>query len=71
MIDFKIMERSLKIAWIKRIIQNGIAPWKTIPNHVLSHFGGLDLLDNCDYDLKTLNLDNLPEFYRTVLSYWQ
>lgn len=71
MIDFEIMERSLKIACITRTVENSVAPWKTIPKHVLSQFCGLDSLVKCDYDLNKLNLDNRPEFYRTVLSYWQ
>ena len=32
MIDFEIMERSLKIAWIKRITEASDASWKIIPN---------------------------------------
>ena len=71
MIDFEIMERSLKIAWIKRFIENSDAAWKAIPNHAVSQLGGLDFLIKCDYDLKLLNLDQLPEFYRTILCYWQ
>ena len=34
MIDFEIMERSLKIAWIKRIVENNQAAWKIIPERV-------------------------------------
>ena len=26
---------------------------------------------NCRYDTKTLKLDNLPDFYRSILEYWQ
>ena len=71
MIDFEIMERSLKIAWIKRFTENSDAAWKAIPNHAVSQLGGLEFLVKCDYDLKLLNLDQLPEFYRTILCYWQ
>ena len=71
MIDFEIMERSLKIAWIKRILENSDASWKAIPNYAVSQLGGLDFLTKCDYALKFLNLERLPNFYRTVLSYWQ
>ena len=34
-------------------------------------FGGVDFLINCDYDVKLLNVEQLPEFYRTLLCYWQ
>jgi len=71
MIDFEIMERALKITWIKRIIEGGDASWKTILNYAVRQFGGVDFLINCDYDVKTLNLEQLPKFYCTVLCYWQ
>ena len=71
MIDFEIMERSLKIAWIKRITEARNVSWKIIPNQASSQYGGLEFLTKCDYDFKLLDLENLPEFYRTVLSYWQ
>ena len=71
MIDFEIMERALKITWIKRIAEAGDASWKTILNHAVRQFGGIDFLINCDYDVKALNLEQLPEFYRTAVCYWQ
>ena len=70
MIDFEIMERSLKIAWIKRIAESSNASWKKIPNQALNQYGGLEFLIECDYDPKLLNLENLPEFYHTILNYW-
>ena len=71
MIDFEMMERSQKTAWIKRITEASDAPWKIIPNKATSHYGGLEFLTKCDYDSKLLNLENLPEFYQIVLSYCQ
>ena len=71
MIDFEIMERALKIARIKRIAESGDASWKTILNYAVRKFGGIDFLINCDYDVKSLNLEQLPNFYCTVLCYWQ
>ena len=70
MIDFEIMERSLKIAWIKRIAESSNASWKIIPNQALNQYGGLGFLIECDYDPKLLNLENLPEFYHAILNYW-
>jgi len=67
----EMMERALKIAWINRILEGGDASWKIILNYALRQFGGVDFLINCDYDVKTLNLEQLPEFHRTVLCYWQ
>ena len=62
MIDFKIMESALKIAWIKRIAESGDVPWKTILNYAVRQFGGIDFLINCDYDVKSLNLEQLTDF---------
>ena len=70
MIDFEIMERSLKIAWIKRIAESSNASWKKIPNQALNQYGGIEFLVECDYDPKLLNLENLPEFYHIILNYW-
>ena len=63
MIDFEIMERALKTAWIKQITEDGDASWKTILNCTVRQFGGADFLINCDYNVKMLNLEQLPEFY--------
>ena len=71
MIDFEVMERVLKKAWIKRITEGGDASWTTILNYAIRRFGGVDFLINGDCDVKTLNLKQLPEFYHTVLCYWQ
>ena len=68
MIDFEIMERSLKIAWIKRIAESSNASWKTIPNQALNQYGGKEFLVECDYDPKLLNLENLPDFHHTILN---
>ena len=70
MIDFEIMERSLKIAWIKRIAESSNASWKIIPKQALSQYGGLDFLIECDYDPNLLNLENLPKFYHAISKYW-
>ena len=45
MIDFEIMERAFKLAWIKRIIDGGGTSWKTI-NYVVRQFCGVDFLIN-------------------------
>ena len=71
MCDFEIMEKALKIAWINRIQNQSHASWKIIPNHLLQCHGSLEFLTNCRYDTKTLKLDSLPDFYRSILGYWQ
>ena len=71
MIDFELMEKSLKIAWIKRFAENNHAAWKMIPEHTLSQHGGISFFTQCQYDMKFSDLQNLPNFYRTILNYWQ
>ena len=65
------MERSLKIAWMKRFMHSSNASWKIIPSHAISQFGGFEFFSKGNFDRNLINLDNLPEFYRTILTYWQ
>ena len=65
------MERSLKIAWVKLIIEHCDASWNIVPEYALNQYGGLMFFIKCQYDIKLFDLQNLPEFYRTILSYWQ
>ena len=71
MMDFEIMNKALKIAWIKRITENVQPAWKIIPEFTAAKYGGLSFLTKCQYDIKHFNLDNLPPFYHTLLKYWQ
>ena len=71
MMDFEIMEKALQIAWVNRIKDESSASWKIIPEQILTQYGGLSFLTNCDYDFKLLDLRNLPTFYHFVLRYWQ
>ena len=71
MINFGLMEQSLKIAWIKRFAEKNHATWNIIPEHTLSQYGGISFFTQCQYDIKFFDLRNLPDFYRTILNYWQ
>ena len=37
----------------------------------MKQYGGLTFLIKCQYDIKMLFLDNLPNFYHTLLAYLQ
>ncbi len=76
MIYFPHFEKSLKVAWIKRILNTDAASWKNIP---LLEFQlndlGLDILRcNCNY--KDLNekckkqLGNMTQFYHNLIKIW-
>ena len=70
MCDFVIMERALKIAWIKRIQNEVTSSWKIIPDLTVQQYGNLLFLTRCNYDPKILSLENLNSFYRSILVYW-
>ena len=46
MMDFEIMEKALKIAWVNRIKDESGASWKIIPEQILTLYGGLSFLSN-------------------------
>ena len=71
MVDFEIMDKVLKIAWIKRIAEPSDAVWNLIPEYATIHYGGLSFLTRCQYGVKFLRLDNLSPSYHTLLKYWQ
>ena len=64
------MVKSLRLAWISRLLSNSNDNWKVIPNFYFEKYGGLLFLLKCNYN--TANLDkNLPLFYRELLDYFQ
>ena len=67
---FTHIEKALKLAWVKRLLDPKQSAWKIIPRHSLSKYGGLFLLA-CDFNTKELNLPNTPDFYKQILSYIQ
>ena len=71
MMDFEIMDKALKIAWIKRLNEQSDASWKIIPEQAVNLYGGLSFLTNCHFDINLLDLQNIPPFYHVVLKYWQ
>ena len=70
MCDFAIMEKALKIAWIKRIQNEVPSSWNIIPDVMVQQHGNLFFLTRCNYDLKMLSLENLSPFYRSILLHW-
>ena len=70
-LDFEIMDKVLKVAWIKRLTTHSSASWKIIPELGVKQYGGLTFLIKCQYDIKMLSLDNLPNFDHTLLAYLQ
>ena len=71
MLDFEIMDKAIKVAWIERLKTHSSASWKIIPELVVKQYRGLTFLIKCQYDIKMLSLDNLPNVCHTLLAYLQ
>ena len=69
-INFRVMVKSLRLAWISRLLSSSNDNWKATPKFYFEKYGGLLFLLKCNYN--TVNLDkNLPLFYRELLDYFQ
>ena len=51
MVDFEIMDKALKSAWIKRLTDHDDAAFKNIPEFAATDYGGLSFLIECQYDV--------------------
>ena len=69
--DFNTMIKALKVAWIPRLQSRTDASWKIIPEAAMQNLGGLSFMTYCNYDVNSLQINNLPVFYREVLQQWQ
>ena len=66
-INFATMVKSLRLAWISRILSDTDDLWKAIPNYFLSEYGGLSFLLRCNYNLASIN-NSLPIFLSRVIA---
>ena len=69
-INFATMVKSLRLAWLSRLLGDNDDLWKVIPNYYLSEYGGLQFLLKCNYNAESIN-KCLPNFYRELLQYFQ
>ena len=70
MVNFADVEKSLKAAWVNRYCSSDGHHWCALLDSHLEKFGG-SFLFQCNYDLKFLDLEGLPFFYRNILTVWQ
>ena len=71
MVDFVLMEKSLKAAWVKRLCQAGDSKWCAAFFSFTAHLGGTFLFE-CNFDIHDLNLSlKFALFYKEILSAWQ
>ena len=65
--DFSLLDKALKLNWVKRLCSNSDAPWQYIPKSLLADVGGTELF-KCNYDYDLLDLGNhLPAFYKQII----
>ena len=69
-VNFFAVVKSLRLAWISRLLSSTADSWKTIPNYYFNTYGGLKFLLKCNYNSASMNND-LPTFYRELLQYFQ
>ena len=69
-VNFPAVVKSLRLAWISRLLSHTSDAWKAIPNYYFSTHGGLRFLLKCNYNAASIN-SSLPTFYRELLQYFQ
>ena len=57
--------KSLRLAWIPRLLKGGLHNWRMVPDHCFRSRGGLRFLLKCNYCVRFL--DDLPKFYKDAL----
>ena len=67
---FSDVVKSLNIAWVNRYCKVPDSHWCTLLDSMLHKVGGAFLFQ-CNYELKLLDLKDLPAFFKNVLAVWQ
>ena len=70
MVNFVDVVKSLNIAWVNRYCKATDSHRCALLDSMLSKVGGAFRFQ-CNYELKLLDLKNLPAFYKNVLVVWQ
>ena len=65
MVDIELMIKSLRLAWIKRLLFRDNYNLKIVTDYFFNKHGGLNFLLLCNYDVKYLR--HIPTFYRDIL----
>ena len=71
MVDFTMMDKSLKAVWVKRLYEAGDSKWCSLFSSATSQYGGWFLLE-CNFKALDLNFASyVPSFYIEILTVWQ
>jgi len=67
--EYEIITKSLLSAWVMRMKDGVNEDWMKIPFFYLEKAGGVLIFD-CNYELKLLELNNMPVFYIDIFKTW-
>ena len=71
MVDFTILDKSLKAAWVKRFYEADGSKWCFAFSSALAQYGGRFIFE-CNFDTRDINLtSHVPSFYRDILTVLQ
>ena len=65
MVDIELTIKSLRLAWVKKLLFRDNCNWKIVPDYFLNKHGGLNFLLRYNYDIKYSR--HIPTFYRDIL----
>ena len=71
--NVEIMFKSLRLAWIQRLLKNDEEEddtWSAIPKFYFNKYGGLNFLLRSNYDKKFLKDSDIPSFYKDIMFYF-
>ena len=69
MIDFTIVNKALKVAWIPRLQSRSDASWKIIPDAALENLGGTVM--HSFHNVTTMSsFCNLTTYRTSIVTYW-
>jgi len=69
-VNFFAVIKSLRLAWISRLLSSTTDSWKAIPNYYFNTYGGFKFLLKCSFNAASIN-NGLPTFYRELLQYFE
>jgi len=70
MVNFSDVVKSLNIAWVNRYCKAPDRQWCALLDSMLHKVGGAFIFQ-CNYELKLLDLKDLPVFHKNVSAVWQ
>ena len=71
MVDFTILDKSLKTSWVKGFCEADGIKWCSVFSSVTAQYGDRFIFE-CNFHTRDLNLTSrVPSFYSDILTVWQ